>query len=57
MPYWSPPPQQLWPSQAKRKLIAAERREQEARTLRIEAAELTRKWAAFCAQRAAEQVA
>jgi hypothetical protein len=52
--YRATPPEQLWPSQATRKRIAAERREQEARQLRLDAAELDRKWAAYCAQREAE---
>ena len=43
----STPPEQAWPSLAKRKRMAAERREQEARRMRLEAEELDRKWSAY----------
>jgi hypothetical protein len=52
----STPPEQTWPSLATRKRMAAERREQEARRFRLEADELDRKWAVYCAERDAEQV-
>jgi hypothetical protein len=51
MPHRSTPVEQTWPGQASRKRMAAERKEQEARRQRIEADELDRKWAAYCAAR------
>jgi hypothetical protein len=50
MPHRSTPREQLWPPIAKRKRMAAERKEQAARQLRYEADELDRKWADFCAK-------
>jgi hypothetical protein len=54
MPHRSTPVEQTWPGRAKRKRMAAERREQEARRLRYEAEEFDRKWAAYCAERDAQ---
>jgi hypothetical protein len=55
VPYRSTPREQSWPSLSTRKKLAAERKEQAARVLRIEAAELDRKWEAYCAKRDAEK--
>jgi hypothetical protein len=57
VPPRSTPPEQTWPGLAKRKRIAAERKEQVARRLRIEADELDKKWAVYCAARATERQA
>jgi hypothetical protein len=51
MPHRSTPVEQTWPARAKRKRISAERLEQQARTKRLEAEEFDRKYAAYCAQR------
>ena len=57
MPHRSTPPEQAWPSLAKRKRMAAERREQEARRMRLEAEELDRKWSAYRVERDAAKQA
>jgi hypothetical protein len=51
VPHRSTPPEQTWSSLAKRKRMAAERREQEARRMRLEADELDRKWSAYRVER------
>jgi hypothetical protein len=44
LPYRSTPVPQTWPSIARRKRLAAERREADAARLRAEALEYDRKW-------------
>jgi hypothetical protein len=51
VPHRSPPPQQTLPSIAKRKRLAAAKREREAAVFRAEADAIDRQWRDFLAER------